>query len=137
MRFDHIGIFVADLDDGRRWLAALLPVREWTGVYEDPGLKVRVQFGLDASGVRYELVAPFGPGNPVDTVLKTGKGILNHVAYRVPDLEAAAQRLRAEGSVPLGPPAPAVAFGGRRVVFFFTPLRFVIELIESPGEGGA
>jgi hypothetical protein len=33
--------------------------------------------------------------------------------------------------VPTGPARPAVAFGGRRVIFLLTPLRFILELIEE------
>jgi methylmalonyl-CoA/ethylmalonyl-CoA epimerase len=40
--------------------------------------------------------------------------------------------LRAQGCCPAGAPQPAVAYGGRRVQFFVSPLRFVIELIEKP-----
>ena len=80
MIFDHIGIFVDDLARGRRILSTLLPVTAFTDPVDDPGLRVRVQFGTDASGVRYELVAPFGDGDPVSGVLKSGKNVLNHVA---------------------------------------------------------
>jgi len=86
--FDHIGLFVADLDQGRRKLAALLPIVAFSDAVEDAGLKVRIQFATDASGVRYELVAPFGEGDPVSGVLASGQAILNHVAYRVADLDA-------------------------------------------------
>ncbi len=131
MIFDHIGLFVGDLDQGRRKLAALLPIAAWSDPIEDAGLKVRIQFATDTSGVRYELVAPFGEGDPVSGVLQSGQAILNHVAYRVADLDAELGRLRAEGALPLGPPSPAVAFGGRRVVFLLTRLRFILELVEG------
>jgi len=131
MIFDHIGIFVKDLEKGRELLTSLLPINEFTGPIEDPGLHVIVQFCTDASGVRYELVAPFGENNPVAGVLKSGRNILNHVAYRVRHLEMECVRLREMGCVPLGKPAPAVAFGGKRVVFYLTPLTFIIELIEN------
>jgi hypothetical protein len=40
--------------------------------------------------------------------------------------------------MPLGEPRPAVAFGGARVIFFLTPLRMIVELVETePGLGGA
>jgi len=131
MIFDHIGLFVADLDQGRRKLKALLPIAAFSEPVEDAGLKVRIQFATDASGVRYELVAPFGEGDPVSGVLASGQAILNHVAYRVEDLDADMARLRAEGALPLGPPAPAIAFGGRRGVFLLTRVRFILELVEG------
>jgi methylmalonyl-CoA/ethylmalonyl-CoA epimerase len=131
MIFDHIGLFVRDLASGNKRLAALFPIVRITDPIEDPLLKVRIQFAIDESGIRYELVAPFGEGNPVDGVLASGKNILNHVAYRVPAFDTAVARLESEGCVPLGPALPAVAFGGARVIFFYTPLKFIVELIDQ------
>ena len=132
MIFDHIGLFVPNLEKGRTHLSRILPITGWGQEIQDPGLKVQVQFGTDVSGVRYELVAPFGEGNPVSGVLASGKGILNHVAYRVTDLPVELARLRAARALPIGDPQPAVAFDGARVAFFLTPLGFIVELIEAP-----
>ena len=134
MIFDHIGLFVADLAIGQQKLSALLPIASVSDSIDDAGLKVRVQFCTDTCGIRYELVAPFGEGNPVSGVLENGKAVLNHVAYRVADLKTEAARLRREGAIPLGSARPAVAFEGRLVMFFLTPLRFIIELIEEHTE---
>lgn len=131
MRFDHIGIFVDDLKRGEAALSAYFPICRGSPIFEDPLIKVKVQFLYDTSGICYELVAPFGDGNPVDMVLRTRKNVLNHVAYRASDFAGAAARLARDGAHMLGMPCPAVAFAGRRVVFFFTPLGFIIELIED------
>jgi methylmalonyl-CoA/ethylmalonyl-CoA epimerase len=129
--FDHIGLFVRDLAEGQVHLGTLLPIVQWTAAMDDPLLNVRIQFGIDASGLRYELVAPLGPDGPVDRALASGNNLLNHVAYRVGDLDAELRRLRRRGCIPTGAPKPAVAFGGRRIVFVLTPLRFVLELVED------
>lgn len=131
MIFDHVGLFVRDLPTGREALAALLPICGWTDPVDDPLIRVSVQFGTDSSGIRYELVAPFGSPSPVDSALGDGVNILNHVAYRVADLSGELTRLRRQRCVPTAPPRPAVAFGGRRVVFVITPLKFILELIED------
>jgi methylmalonyl-CoA/ethylmalonyl-CoA epimerase len=133
MIFDHIGLFVRDIEAGRRQLSALLPIASWTEVVDDPLMNVRVQFGTDGSGVRYELVAPLGEPNPIARVLDEGKNILNHVAYRCADFESACAALRRERAVPLGRPQPAAAFGGALVAFYLTPLRFIVELVEDRG----
>jgi methylmalonyl-CoA/ethylmalonyl-CoA epimerase len=131
MIFDHIGIFVRDIELGKEKLASVLPIARWSETFDDPGIKVRVAFGTDTSGIRYELVAPFGEPSPVSGALAAGRDLLNHVAYRVPDLDAAARSLREARAMPLGPAQPAVAFGGARVMFFLTPLKFVVELIDA------
>lgn len=115
----------------------MLPIATTDSPVDDPLLKVRVQFCTDTSGIRYELVAPHGEGSPVTGALARGTNILNHVAYEVDDLNAAAGRLREQGAMPLGPALPAIAFGGRRVMFFLTQLRFVVELVERIGPSPA
>lgn len=130
MQFDHIGIFVRDIASGHQKLSALLPIARSSEVFQDPLLLVQVQFLYDATGVCYELVAPFGEGNPIDGVLKSRKNVLNHIAYTTPELDAELERLRADGAFPLGPPRPAVAFGGKRVAFLMTAMNFIIELVE-------
>lgn len=130
MKFDHIGVFVHDIEEARAKFDAVLPGYAWGRTFDDDVLHVRICFGEDAAGLRYELVAPFGSPNPVSGVLESGRNILNHVAYRVPNLNAAADKLRATGAVPTGPPKPAIAFGGALVMFFLTDVGFMIELIE-------
>ena len=131
MKFDHIGVFVSDIAAGDAALSAMLPIERRSEIFTDPVIKVQVQFLYDASGICYELVAPAGPGNPVDGVLKSRRNVLNHVAYRTADLATTLEDLRAQGAFPLNQPTPAVAFGGKRVVFLMTSLNFIIELVEE------
>jgi methylmalonyl-CoA/ethylmalonyl-CoA epimerase len=132
MEFDHLGVVVKDLAQARVGVAALLLIEEWTPAIEDHVNGVIAQFGRDRSGVCYELLQPLGPASPVAAALKSDR-ILNHVAYRVADLAADASRLRRARCVPTGAPRSAVAYGGRRLQFFLSPLKFYIELIEAPG----
>jgi methylmalonyl-CoA/ethylmalonyl-CoA epimerase len=131
MKFDHIGVFVQDIASGDDALSAMIPIARRSDIFTDPVIKVQVQFLYDVSGICYELVAPFGEGNPVDGVLKTRRNILNHVAYRTPDLDATLEDLSSKGCFPINRPTPAVAFGGKRVVFLLSPLNFIIELIDE------
>jgi methylmalonyl-CoA/ethylmalonyl-CoA epimerase len=132
MKFDHIGIIVKNLETGRKSLSKIFGIHDWTEEFNDPVNGVYVQFGRDASAVCYELVAPIGPESPIAVTLKNRHNILNHVAYLVPDLQAAGEHLRQQGCAPIDSAKPAIAYGGRFIQFFVTPPRFVVELIEAP-----
>lgn len=131
MQFDHIGIFVSNLEQGRSRFRELLNIVSISEEFYDPLLKVAVQFLIDSSGIRYEIIAPNGPGNPVEPILTDKRNILNHIAYRADDFDACIERLRKVHYMPLGRPQQAVAFQGRRVVFLLSPLRMIIEIIET------
>ena len=134
LKLDHLGLIVPDLSTGRDFLTTALGITRWTPITDDPILHVSVQFGTDSGGqLTYELISPFGDASPIANALRTGKHILNHLAYLTSDLEASGNHLRASGCVPTGDPLPALAYEGRRIQFWMSPLRFVIELIEKPG----
>ena len=86
MQFDHVGIFVKDIEFGLRHLQDLLPISKMSQIYQDPLLNVIVQFCYDNDGVCYELVAPFRENNPVNTAL-SHNNILNHIAYKSDEFE--------------------------------------------------
>jgi methylmalonyl-CoA/ethylmalonyl-CoA epimerase len=132
LKFDHVGVVVGTMDAGRDHLSLLFGITLWSEEFSDQGIGVHVQFGLDPSGICYELVSPLREDSPVTRALKARDRILNHVAYLVPDLDAEAARIRRLRCLPAGPAMPAVAYGGKRVQFFITPLYFIIELIEAP-----
>jgi methylmalonyl-CoA/ethylmalonyl-CoA epimerase len=133
LQFDHIGLVVSNMAEGRTSLEEMFGVDRWTKVFDDPGIGVYVQFGRSAEGPCYELISPLGEASPVATALKRGINILNHVAYLTRDLDVDAQRLQELGSMMAGPAKPAVAYGGARVQFWITPQRFMVELIVAPG----
>ena len=133
LKFDHIGLVVSDMAEGRKFLEEMFGLDRWTKVFEDPGIGVYVQFGRTTEGPCYELISPLGEASPVATALKRGINILNHVAYLTKNLDADALRLQELGSLMAGPAKPAVAYGGSRVQFWITPQRFMVELIEAPG----
>ena len=132
--FDHLGLIVPDLKQGREFLETALGIVRWTEAIDDAGLGVAVQFGSAAEGAGpvYELVAPLGAGSPIAGQLGRGKGVLNHLAYRTDDLLAAATHLRSAGCFATAEPQPARAYGGAHVQFWVSPLRFLIELIAKP-----
>jgi methylmalonyl-CoA/ethylmalonyl-CoA epimerase len=132
VRFDHIGIIVADLAVGRRMLRDQFAMAKWTQPFSDSVNDVHVQFGCDAAGTCYELIAPFSVSSPVRRSLRTGNNITNHVAYLVPNLAAARDKLVAANFSPVSDPNPAVAYGGAHIQFFMSPIYSLVELIEAP-----
>ncbi len=130
-QFDHVGVVVADIAAGREHFQSLFGVEEWTEVFPDPVNGVYVQFGRDKSGTCYELVTPLGAESPIARALKAGNPILNHIAYLTDDLAASAADLRTQRCIPATEPRPAVAYNGKNIQFFVSPLRFIVELIEA------
>ena len=98
-------------------------------IFEDPIQRVRLCFAEYAGG-RVELVAPVGADSPVNGSVATGGGSY-HLCFETDDLDAEMERLRGLGFVPASEPQPAVAFGGRRVVFLFNRIARLIELVEA------
>ena len=131
MKFDHIGIVVDDLAEGRRILTSTLGIECWTEVFEEPGIGVLAQFGAGPNGPCYELLSPLGDNSPVSGALKRRMNVLNRVAYLVKDIHSSASALLELGYLPVVEAKPAVAFGGNLVQFFQSPLCFLIELIEA------
>jgi len=132
MKFDHIGIVVSDLADGRTMLRAAFGIRAWTDEFRDKEIGVSVQFGRDASGTCYEIVAPLTDRSPVSRVLAERVNVIHHLAYLVADLDGEAKRLRDEGFIVIGPPKRAVAYSGSRIQFFVSETQMIFELIEAP-----
>jgi methylmalonyl-CoA/ethylmalonyl-CoA epimerase len=92
---------------------------------------VRVTFipGSATTEAAIELVEPAGPRSPVTKFLKNGGG-LHHVCYEVSDLNAEIQRSKDTGDVMVRVPLPAEAFGGRKIVWFLTASKLLVEYVE-------
>jgi methylmalonyl-CoA epimerase len=127
---DHVGIAVTDLTAAVRTYGALFggePVHHER--MDDQGVE-EVLFRVGESYV--QLVGALGPETPVGRFLaKRGEG-LHHVAYRVKDVAAALDELRAAG-VPLVDEAPR---GGSRgtTIAFAHPRGFrgvLVELVQE------
>lgn len=112
MNFDHIGIFVKDIKHGLNHLKDIFPIVRCSQEHKDPLLKFIVQFCYDKDRVCYELVAPNGSNNPVDSVLASNSdsNILNHIAYRSIVFDKTVEDLRKKVCVPLGTAKPVIAF---------------------------
>jgi methylmalonyl-CoA/ethylmalonyl-CoA epimerase len=127
-RLDHTGFAVAELEGAIELFRDTLGAQVGP-IFEDPIQRVRLCFA-EYNGGRVELVAPLGPGSPVDAIVANGGGAY-HLCFQTNDLDAEFERLRGKGFVPASTPQPAVAFGGRRVVFLYNRVAQLIELVEQ------
>jgi methylmalonyl-CoA epimerase len=95
-RIDHIGIAVRSLDEALAFYRDAVGL-ESKGLVTVPREQVRVAM-LPAGEPRIELLEATTAGSPIARFLaKRGEG-LHHIAMKVPDLEAAVERLKTAGS---------------------------------------
>lgn len=130
MIIDHVGIVVGSLDDAAAYYTTQFGLRPAGGRVVDPLQDVELQFLEDERGTRLELIRPLSAESPATRALRHGGG-LNHICYRVADLESSVQALVACDAKVVREPLPAVAFNGRRVVFLYTRRRELVEFVEA------
>jgi methylmalonyl-CoA epimerase len=132
-QIDHVGVAVSDLD------AALALFRDTFGmplvhreVVEEQGVEAAL---LEVGDSHIELLLPLGDDTPVGRfVAKRGAG-LHHVAYRVANVDATLEQLRAAG-VPLIDKQPRIGIRKSRVAFLHPAgtAGVLTELVEPAAE---
>ena len=130
MKIDHIGYAVKRID--RAIIAFQKLGYEFEPVIDDTDRNVKLAFGSKDS-YRIELVAPLDKklGSPVDQYLSNAVGTPYHICYESESLDAEIEELKAQGYKVVIEPRPAVAFGGRRVVFMMNIGFGLMEIVES------
>jgi methylmalonyl-CoA/ethylmalonyl-CoA epimerase len=132
MRFHHVGYATPNID--RYVEDFFLPIFAPLAISDkvsDPIQRVTVCFARMRGDTVIELVEPFGENSPVETVIGSNRGGVYHLCYEVDDLDREVARCREKRCMPVGKPAPAAAFDGRRIVFLLTPQRDLIEFVEK------
>jgi methylmalonyl-CoA/ethylmalonyl-CoA epimerase len=132
LHFHHLGIAVAALPPAIPVYEDLFGYRLLRGPFEDPIQRVAVCFLAQSTQDPFcvELVAPLGDDSPIAGVLKKGGGAY-HTCYECADLDAALARMKSKRCLVISEPVPAVAFGGRRIAWLYTPTRQLVELLEA------
>ncbi len=128
MTIDHIGYAVKNIEKARKQMEALGFSFEPT--VEDAERNIYIAFG-EMDGYRVELVSPISSGSPVDEYLAKVGPVPYHICYRSSSIEADIenlQRNRFKVTIPL---APAIAFGGKRVVFLYALSVGLLEIVEE------
>jgi methylmalonyl-CoA/ethylmalonyl-CoA epimerase len=129
--FHHVGVAVKNLDESIPVYGDLFGYKLISGPFDDPIQKVSVCFMSRGDGdPQIELVAPLGADSPINRTLEKGGGTY-HICYEVPDIDRAIEHLYRHGSLLMGKPVPAVAFGMRRIAWLMTKARLLVELVQS------
>ncbi|HEY3260812.1 MAG TPA: methylmalonyl-CoA epimerase [Pseudonocardiaceae bacterium] len=134
---DHVGVAVADLDEAieyyRRMFGMQLVHQE---VNEEQGVR-EAMLAVGESGSCVQLLAPLRPDSPVAKFLdRRGPGI-QQVAYRVADVAAVSEQLRARG-LRLLYDEPRRGTAGSKVNFVHPKDAggVLVELVEPAPPGG-
>jgi methylmalonyl-CoA/ethylmalonyl-CoA epimerase len=132
-RFAHLGVAVPDLERGLADYRELFGYALLSGPFDDPIQKVRVCFIGRGIEPKLELIAPLTDDAPIRRLLAKGGGAY-HVCYEVDDIEMSLSQMRGKGCLVISGPVPAVAFGGRRIAWFYTPARQLVEIVEREAQ---
>jgi methylmalonyl-CoA/ethylmalonyl-CoA epimerase len=114
VKLDHIGIAVADLDATMKVYTDVLGLKS-AGVEVVEEQKVRVAF-FPVGDTEVELLESTDPEGPIAKhIEKRGEGV-QHLAFRVDNIEAALDEMRAKG-IRLIDEKPRYGAGGARIAF--------------------
>ena len=127
-RLNHVAIAVPDLAAARTLYGETLGAAV-SAPLDLPQHGVTTVF-VTLPNVKLELLHPLGTDSPIAGFLaKNPAGGIHHLCYEVDDIEAARDRLRAEGARVLGDGVPRAGAHGKPVLFLH-PKDFCGTLIE-------
>ena len=131
LRLHHIGYVVSNIEASIRGFMHSLGMT-WDGqIFHDPTQRVRVTFlATGPNCAQIELVEPSGDKSPVATFLAARGGGQHHLCYEVDDIDQALAAFKSRKAAIVQRPCPAVAFDGRRIAWFITREKLVVELLE-------
>jgi methylmalonyl-CoA/ethylmalonyl-CoA epimerase len=131
LALDHVGIAVENLDEALKLYSGLLGLElKGSEVVEEQ--KVRTAF-LPLGGTEIELLESTDPEGPIAKfIANKGQGV-QHLAFRVDDLEAALAEAKAAG-MRLIDEKPRYGAGGARIAFLHPKSTggVLVELCERP-----
>lgn len=127
----HVGYVVADLDTGLAALGRTVPVEVTVReVMEAQG--VEALMAVTAGGGAIELITPLDPAGAIARFLASRGEGFHHVAFAVPDVDAALGALRARGAELVDERA-RLGLGGHMVGFLHprSTLGVLTELVQA------
>lgn len=132
MRLDHIGVVVSSLEDSKKYYQDLYGYKEFSPVIDEPEQNVKIVFARSAiaGGADIELIEPIGEHSAVYGFLKKTGGGVHHLCYEVDNLDESIKHFKDVKALPIGKIYPGAGHKGRRVIWFYSKLKELIELIE-------
>ena len=129
----HVGIAVPSLGPATETLASLFGYKVISGLFDDPIQKVTVNSlaQADEEVAQIELIAPLTEDSPIKSMLAKGGGGIYHLCFETNDIDKALAHAKSKGCIIVSPPAPAIAFCGRGIAWFYARTRQLFELVES------
>jgi len=114
LKIDHLGIAVNSIDERKNFWTDVLGL-SFAGAETVQEQKVTTAF-FPVGGSEVELLESTSPDGPVAKYIeKRGEGI-QHVAFRVENIEAALEELKAKG-IQLIDQKPRIGAGGAKIAF--------------------
>lgn len=135
MHIDHIAVAVKSLDATADRLCAVTGYTRRTAVVTNTRQRVNVLFLSRPGSLDIKLIEPSDPNSPLWASLKRGEG-LHHVAFKVDDVTAASDDLRARGVRILAAPQPGEAFDDALIAFCYLGAGLNAELIDTDARRG-
>lgn len=130
LHLHHVGFAVKSIEEIAEAHIRRFGCQPVSPVIHDPLQTALVQFlRFPGNPALLEFVAPDSPGSALSGAVKKGGG-LNHLCYTAGPLEAAIERLRADGMLLISEPKPGRAFAGRRICWLLGSDRSPVELVE-------
>ena len=131
MTLHHVGFAVGSIAAVATAFAQSIGGTWDGGIVHDPVQQARVSFVRTggAGTPTLELIEPDAGDAPLSAFVARGGG-LHHLCYEVVSLDAQLASSRASGALLVKPPAPAIAFGGRRIAWVYTKQRLLLEYLE-------
>jgi methylmalonyl-CoA/ethylmalonyl-CoA epimerase len=129
LKIDHVGVAVKDADAALKLFEGILGLKV-QGSETVPEQKVRTLF-LPVGETEVELLEATAPDSPIARFLeKRGEGV-QHIAFRVENIEEALTELEAKG-VTLIDRKPRMGAGGKKIAFLHPrdTLGVLVELSE-------
>uniref|UniRef100_A0A7C4RUE8 Methylmalonyl-CoA epimerase n=1 Tax=Desulfatirhabdium butyrativorans TaxID=340467 RepID=A0A7C4RUE8_9BACT len=132
LKIDHLGIAVSSIDSRKSFWTDVLGL-EFAGTETVAEQKVTTAF-LPVGESEVELLESTSPDGPVAKYIeKRGEG-MQHIAFRVENIEEALQELKAKG-IQLIDQTPRMGAGGAKIAFLHPKATggILVELCERNG----